>query len=471
MKNIFLTLIIIVSLFSCSKKFEDMNKNKKSPEKVNGVTLFTNAQRNLADQLSSTNVNTNVWKLFAQYWTETTYNDEANYDIQNRSIPDNAWRTLYRDVLMDLKEAKNIITTEEYTLASDKAAKQNRLLIADILSVYTYNRLVDMFGDIPYSESLDIDNPQPIYDNAQDIYNELLVVLEAAIVGLDATQGSYDNADMFYNGDVEKWIKFANSLKLKMGLHLIDVNPAKSKTLIEAAAENVFTSSDDNATFAYLSATPNTNPLYLDLVASGRHDFVATNTMIDILVPLNDPRIDDFYSLNGHETYKGGPYGDNNAYDDWTVIGKKLEDPTFKSVILDYTEVMFYLAEAASNGFSVGATAEEYYVNGITSSILYWGGTEAEVNAYLTQTDVAYSKEKIGTQEWIAFFNRGFLGWTTWRRLATPVLNKPVVSGNEVPVRFTYPIGEQTLNNANYTSAASAIGGDNLYTKLFWDKY
>ena len=98
-KILFILLVFVVA--SCSKDFEEMNTNTKSPVAVSGEALFTNAQKNLADQLASINVNTNIWKLWARYITETQYVDEANYDIISRTQADNAFRTYYRDVLRD----------------------------------------------------------------------------------------------------------------------------------------------------------------------------------------------------------------------------------------------------------------------------------------------------------------------------------------------------------------------------------
>ena len=95
----------------------------------------------------------------------------------------------------------------------------------------------------------------------------------------------------------------------------------------------------------------------------------------------------------------------------------------------------------------------------------------------MAQPSVAYAtaagnwKQKIGTQSWIALYNRGHEAWTTWRRLDYPVLTPPTDANSAVPLRYTYPVQEQNLNTANYTAAAAAIGGDIVETKLFWDKF
>lgn len=486
MRYIYLILIVLVAV-SCSKDLEDLNKDTKSPNEVPGETLFSNAQKELSDQVASINVNLNIFKLIAQYATETTYTDEANYDVVNRTIPDNAWRILYKDVLRDLKESKEVLeaTREELVLDADKAVLDNKIAIIEIHEAYTYNRLVDLFGDIPYEEALDINNILPKYDDAETIYGKLFDKIDAAYAMMDDTYGSFGSADIIYGGDVAMWKKFAMSLKLKMGIHLADYDNATAQSMIEDAVSNgVFTSTSDDAKFTYLGATPNTNPLYVDLVASGRHDFVAANTMVDILKDLNDPRLSLYYTTidtGAGPEYIGGQYGYNSPYDNHSHLSPVFEEPSFPCTIFSFSEVCFYLAEAAERGYSVSGIAADFYTDGITASIVDdWGGVAGDATTYLAQPDINYAtataatswQEVIGTQGWIASFNRGFIGWTFWRRLDYPAMNTPENPRTEdgsVPVRFIYPINEQTLNGDNYDAAAAAIGGDKLITKLFWD--
>ena len=104
-----------------------------------------------------------------------------------------------------------------------------------------------------------------------------------------------------------------------------------------------------------------------------------------------------------------------------------------------------------------------------------WGVAGAEITTYLGRPDVDYNtasgtwQEKLGLQYWLAMYNRGFEGWTLWRQLGAPLLNVAADSQNPVPIRYTYPVEEQTLNGTNYTAAATAIGGDTQQTNIFWD--
>ena len=475
MKKI-ITILSIFILFSSCEKLEDLNENTKDPANVSGESLFTGAQKNLLDQMVNTNVNFNVFRLFAQYWTETTYTDESNYDLFTRTIPDNHWSVLYRDVLKDFDESGKIITTTVYPVTESPLVKQNKLAIVEVMTVYTYSILVETFGNVPYNEALNVDILLPEYDDGLTVYKDLLDRLNVAIAQLDPSEGSFGLADNLYQGDVAAWIKFANSLKLRMGMLLSDVDETAAEAAIVAAAPHVFTSNSDNAALVYSGASPNTNPLYADLVASGRHDFVPTSRIIDVMNDLEDPRRPFYFTLY-EGAYVGGEYGMENDFTTYSHIADRIQEPIFEGTILDYSEVEFLLAEAVERGFAVGGTAEGHYNNAIEASITYWGGTEAEVSDYLANTQVAYStaegnfKEKIGTQKWLALYNRGFEAWTEWRRLDYPILVAPPDALSVVPLRYTYPIAEQTLNGANYNSASDAIGGDDVATRLFWDVF
>jgi hypothetical protein len=212
---------------------------------------------------------------------------------------------------------------------------------------------------------------------------------------------------------------------------------------------------------------------------------VVANTIVDVMNSLDDPRRDDFFSNPINGEYIGGDYGYPSSYTSYSHINESILAPDFSGFMLTYTEMLFYLAEAAERGFTVPKSAAEYYNMGITQSILNWGGTQAEADAYLAQADVAYAtapdastdgwREKIGTQSWLANYTKGLEAWTTWRRLDYPVFNLPqtLVDGSvmDIPTRIQFPVEEQTLNAASYAKAAEDIGGDDLTTKIFWDMY
>ena len=467
-------------LFSCSDDITNLNEDIKNPSTVPAEYLFSNAQKSLVDQMTSTNVNNNVFRLFVQNWTETVYTDESNYDIATRTIPDNHWNAIYRDVLKDLAESRKILESEVNSGTPQEIdVKTNKIAEIDILTAYCYSVLVDTFGDVPYTEALDIENhPNPKYDDAETIYKDLLSKLTASVNSLVIGSDSFEDADLIYGGDVAKWKMFANSLRLKLAINLDDVDHTYATAeALAAVTSGVISSSSSNAALKYLSTQPNTNPIFVDVVASGRDDFVPTSTIIDKMNALNDPRMSAFFTQVGG-IYEGGTPGDGNTFDNFSHIGTSILEPTFEALLFDYSEVEFLLAEAVERGINVGGSASSHYTNGISASLDYWNVSSSDKATYLANSSVDYAsatgnwKQKIGEQSYLALYNRGFETWTSYRRLDFPVLTAPLDAAiSEVPKRYTYPSREQTLNSSNNTAASAAIGGDEMTTKLFWDKF
>jgi len=473
-----MVILPLVLVTACVDSLDDWNIDQKRASVVPARTLFTNSLKSVTDILTTPNVNSNNYRMFVQYWATTTYLDEPRYNMTQRLYSENLWNAIYRDALSDLKESKRLVEADASLVP---AVKNNQLALIGIMEVFAWNVLINTFGDVPYSEALDPANSLPKYDDAQDIFNDLLTRLDAALALLTPGEPSFGAADLIYSGSAAKWQMFGNSLKLKMGMLIADVDAAKAETIVEAAAPNVIASSADNARFPYISAPPNNNPLSANLnpLFSSREDFVIASTIVDAMNDLDDPRRPFYFTETEPGVYEGGDYGFSNTYADFSHVSAKIIEPTFEALLIDYSEVEFLLAEAVERGFDVGGTAEEHYNNAIEASILYWGGTEDEADDYLAQPEVAYAtaagdyKEKIGTQKWIALYNRGWDAWVEWRRLDAPTLLPP--SGpsipNElfIPVRMIFPVREQTVNTDQWETAAAKYASDSPNSKLFWD--
>ena len=489
MKNKFLILIPIFSLFvtSCSDDITGLNTDTKRPTTTEANFLFTSAEHAMMDQVTSTNVNFNVFRLFAQQWTEVQYPQESQYDLTGRTIPDRHWTVYYRDVLRDYKEAKDILLAQKATFTGTPAQAKiidNKIAIIDILTAYSYSILVDTFGDVPYTEALDIIKfPQPKYDDAQTIYKDLILKLKNASTALDASAGSFGGADLVYGGNAAKWKKFANTLRLRLAINIDDVDHTYATAqALSAVADGVIMSSADSAYLKYAAVQPNTNPLYVDLVASNRDDFLPADTFVNKLNALSDPRRSKYFTEfpAGSGLYKGGKYGELNTYNSFSHLTPTIKEPTYPGVLLTYSEVEFLLAEAVERGIAVGGTAQSHYNAAVTASLQDWGVESTDIATYLARTDVNYTtatgtwQRKLGEQSWIALYNRGFEAWTSYRRLDFPVLNVPPVTyGNitEVPKRYTYPGAEETINETNLNAAVSKLGGNTVIKRIFWDKF
>ncbi|NMH29597.1 SusD/RagB family nutrient-binding outer membrane lipoprotein [Flavobacterium silvaticum] len=484
MKKILYSAFAASLLFASCEFNEGDNDNQDAFYEVPPETLLTNAEKQLADIVSTPSVNLNPMRYFDHYWAQTTYNTESRFSFASRLVTDNFWNELFRDVLGNLQSSKEYIETQEAPDEIDPAAweiqRTNKLAIIDILQVYAFQVLVDTYGDIPYTEALNPQDKLPAYDNDSDIYPQLIERLNADIAAFDDSQPSFATGEYIYEGDIASWIKFANSLKLKLGLNLSDVNPALAQSTIESAVTGgVIQANSENAAFRYPASAPNYSALYNELVASGRIDFVADGVFLTALEEKEDPRLNVYFAPNGDGDFVGGVLGAlNTPTSEFAQIGDVLKEPDLPAQLIEATEISFYLAEAAARGFSVGNSDEFYYNQAITQSFEFWGVSGADT--YLARTDVAYAtadgdfKQKIGMQMWYAFFNRPSEAWNSYRRLDYPQLEAPsnasTAADGEIPKRLYYPINEQTVNTDNYQAAVEAIGGiDRMRIHVFWD--
>jgi hypothetical protein len=485
---------------------EKYNIDPKSPTTALASGFIANAERTLVRTLVSTNVNLNPFRFYVQYWAATDYPNESRYDLNTRSIPTGFWTALYRDCLRDLREAKANIPSD-ITIPAE--SKDNALAVTEVLEIYTWATLVETFGNVPYTQALDYTTARPAYDDQAKIYADLIARLDVAINKFNPAAGTglftaTANADLIntpasaslaaQTASTALWIKFANSLKLRMALIIADVDATKAATMAVATNNKVLASNADVIDLTFNGTFPNTNPLYEDLVRSARTDFAGTSFFINRLkgtagpvTGVVDPRLNDYFNpvtstTQPAGTYAGGTYGSGNSKTLTSLPGTKLRGQTLPGVLMSYAQVEFMLAEAVERGFAVGGTAESHYNAAVTASITepQWGGTTAEAAAYLANPTVAYAtaggpgatyKQKIGYQKWVALYNQPVEAWTEWRRLDYPVLTAPNTAISGIPVRLLYPVVEQNINGANYAQAASAIGGDKVETKLFWDKF
>lgn len=485
-----IALVLILGVTQC--KMPD-NINPKAPTEVPVSTLFTNAEVALFIQVDECNVNINTTKLISQYYQETTYFDESRYLFQDRQIPDGYVTEFYRDALMDFQRAKEILSEND---GGDAEGRDKKVAVIDILMAYGFLTCLDGFGNLPYSEALQMgEDPLPAYDDAHSVYQSEIDNLISALDVLKGNGNVWGVADVMYGGDEELWKKFGASFLLRCGMRLADVDAEYSKKAVNAAvAAGVFTSQDEAGFMHWNGIVPYVNSIYDAFVVDGRKDFLPTNTIIDIMdnsekanvkLGVVDPRIDDYFTKvdtagNGNAEdmiYIGAIAGFDGAqtYQLFSHFQDFWFEPTFPAMIIDYVEVEFLLAEAAQRGgYNVAGTAKEHYDKAVTASIVYWGNTEEDAATYLAAPAVAYNaaewKNSIGTQKWIALFNRGIEAWAEWRRLDHPKFNVPpgMVYG-DIPLRMPYPYNEVLQNQANYEAASAAIGGDYTYTPLFWD--
>src|SRR6185312_1719088 len=221
--------VAFLTLFSCTKNMEKLNVNPKVATTVQGEMLFSNAEKAFADVMTTPNVNTGIFELISQYWAETTYPQESQYQLGERNIPLNWWNAIYTGVIENLQQSIILMRqqqTDPTLLPSEKTAYVNKIAIAKVMRADAFSVLVNTFGDIPYTEALQgRKNTTPKYDNQKDVYYAVLDTIDASITEMDQTGESFGSADLIYQGDVTEWYKFSNSLKMKLAMNLADVDP------------------------------------------------------------------------------------------------------------------------------------------------------------------------------------------------------------------------------------------------------
>ena len=441
----------------------------KNATEAPAENFFNYAIKNMSDLQSGINygANGNPWnttRILVQQISSVTYNEGSTY------YSNFTWNNVYMDVLINLDQSAKVIGE---TPPTDPIVASNQLAIIEIMKVYTFAKLVESFGDIPYSQALDYNNISPSYDKDEEIYADLIARLTSTLATLDVSQGSWTQ-DLLYDGDVAAWKKFGASLLLQMGIRIADVDATLANQAVTTALPDIFASNADVAQVDHLESQPNTTELWTDLAVGNRRDFVGCEPFVDLMNALDDPRRTVFFQdVDG--AYVGSPSGLVVPYVNYSKFGTLFYQPNTSVIFLDYSTVEFLLAEAAERGMAGVSDAPGHYTNAIRASFEYYGLADS-ADAYLANPAVDYAsapgtwQEKIGMQKWVALFNQGLEAWTEYRRLDYPQLIAPAQSYvPTVPVRLTYPISEQTLNKPNYESAAASIGGDLLTTKLFWD--
>jgi hypothetical protein len=465
----------VVLLAGCGDSLEKVNENPNEAINAQPEYLLANSIKSNADLILGSDASMETTTLFVQHWAKIQYTDVDKYTVSISNVQ-NVWTNLYSQGLTDFSTIIKI---------GEETGNVNYQAVGLILKSWSFQLLTDLYGDIPYTQAVKINETlTPKYDAQKDVYLGLLSDLKRAS-DLINTGGSPISGDLVYNGNLTKWKKFANSLRLRIALRIADKDPQTAKTVIAELAANksvLIASNDEIAQLVYLSS-PNQNPVSRD--RETRDDYRVSKSVIDKLQELKDPRLAIYANKTADATPTGyigvtnGLPADSAAklgFTKTSKLGDYFTAPSSPAVFLAYSEVLFNLAEAAQRGF-IPDNAADLYEAAVTASLQQFKVGTADITAYLAQPAVAYNpanhKKSIGDQKWLALFSQGLEAYTEWRRLDFPQL-KPAyagVLGGKFPLRLTYPTGEQALNGANYKAAVASQGEDRLTTKLWFDAF
>ncbi len=506
--NIVLAAAVTPFLCCCTDNFEEYNTNPYEPHSLNPPMLFAtmittgiNVQQNdnqMIDQM--------VAGPFSGYLTMANSWGGSNFNTFNQT---ESWNQIPFNTPFE-KFYSNYFKLETAT-----GGKGHYWAMAKLLRVNTMLRVTDCYGPIPYSQVAN-GKTAVAYDSQEDVYKHMFEDLDYVIQMLgefvDEVGGlkPLEGYDPVYNGDYNKWMRFANSLKLRLAVRISNVSPELARTKAEEAVKSTRGLIDTNDNNAYVGVGAEPNPLWL--VASIWGEIRINATIASYMKGYSDPRSAVYFTtskLGGDSPYMGmrsGLEGVKPA----TYSGYSMPNYEQKDDMLMFcaAETAFLRAEGALRGWDMGGSARDFYEQGVKLSFdqrKVSGADEYLANAVAvpepfvdpvnpakcnytpkTKITIAWNEgasteeklERIITQKWIANFPLGFEGWADYRRTGYPEvfpsvsnLSNGVIDTNRQLRRLPFPLSEKQGNSANVSAAVSMLGGpDTGATDLWWAK-
>lgn len=508
-------LVCAVLLFSggCDQDFIEVNTNPYAVTAVDLEILFAGAQRSHLGTWTAEHVI--VQQFVVPYNEGATTGFSFHVDVDG--VSNSKWNASYTGPVRNLVHALNSL--------GEDTERVNLLSMIRIWKAQVFMGLVDAYGDVPYfdaGKAVSDADFEPVYDDDEVIYTDLLNELREAVAALDPG-ADYVSADLFYGANaevptatsaeqVEKWRKLGNSLLLRLGMRYSKVNPSLAQSIVaEAFAGGVMTSNADNAFVKYDGST------YVQTENNGLRNFsqyhYATEPFVNQLKSTNDPRgpfIVAAFSNPGAlandpnpDTNLANQYGVPIGVDNYGVLDSlrgargtgldysqmnvnSVASPAAPDFYVTYAQTSLLLAEAAQRGWVAGSAAT-YYENGIRANMevyeLYPPATpisDGAINDYLAHPAVDFSEATtneeafalINTQYWVVNIRNGAEAFANFRRSGYPALTPNPTNplpGSGFIRRLLYPDREAAANTDNFLAASAAMGGDNFGSRVFWD--
>ena len=454
---------------SCRQEL-DINVDPNNPSQATLPGLLSGSQVGLAFALGGegTRMPASIVQHYAGHRAQPL--DYAQYRITS-SATDGTWTALY-NALMDIKELEN---------KAAASGNQAYLGVSKILQAHAFSVITDLFGDIPFSEALQgRANITPAYDRQEDIYPALIIMIDDGVTALRAGTETI-KGDIVYRGDVTKWEKFANSLKLRLLNHLSSRQPNAAANFLATNPSLIDTSADD-AKVAFGSVASNANPIHQFDVISGRKDQAVASTIVDKMKALSDPRVSLYFkpiAENDHglrgQYFGNAPGNDvgDTGESRYSRVGSAYASVKSPVVLMSAAEVNFIKAEVyyrASNA----ASAQAAYQAAITQDFAALGLSSSSAATYLANANVAYNGtlQRIMEQKWITMFQASYESWVDWRRTGFPVLTSAAnnATSNVIPRNLPYPEVEINSNRANLVAGPGIpIPYTGLSNRVWWD--
>jgi len=502
---------------SCTKNYGHINTDRNTIATIGAAELpflFARAEKEATPSIWNYQIAQNLFAdQYAQYFACTATYFPSDRLVIRMDWVGAAFNPIYTDVVPQLQSIFE---------AADKASPEYAL--ANVLWVLVFHRVTDYWGPIPYFQAGVPANSVP-YDPQDKIYDDFFKRLASAITVLKANQSAkpYGDFDIMYAGDVVKWLKFANTLRLRLALRISKVDPARAKTEAEAAvADGVLTTSPGEDAYVQRSLTGDDNNGLS--IMSDWNEFRMSASMESVLKGYADPRMPVYFLPAVRTgTYEGERNGltatqltqsvnlhdaNSHAGPRWASTGYPGGTPGYLSTpqnVMAVAEAYFLRAEGALLGWNMGGTAQTLYEQGITNSMKQWGIADAAaITAYINSTatpiapndflnsppvatipvkwvagNVATENQQIATQKWLAMYPDGMEAWADYRRSRYlklyPVANSdnPDITNTTTQWirRIPFLLSEKQNNGAEVDKAVGLLGGpDKVTTPLWWDK-
>lgn len=519
MRKIGLIILCGLGLFSssCEKDFDKINTNPNRPEKALSYALFNGSDKLL---LSNTRVYTTSGQMirsWMQYTAQTTYTTESRFLYRDNS-GNYLWRYPYKAAgnYKDIIELNTDPATKEET--SNYGSNENQIAAARIMMAFTFNLLVETFGDIPYYSWGSRNNPRfqalqmdkyisPAYATQKEIYMDLLKELKEAVAQIDESQPYvFTQGDKIF-GTPQKMKRFANSLRLRIAIRVHNVADSElsseANRVINELKDGTQVMQDNRDTVERPFDNDNTNPspVYRNYFVNNRTDYAPANSFVALLKGQRgnfgvDPRLQKYFAIKGLTKYQardgayqesdditkyvGMPYGMEESMADYqfnsgrdvSFFGKRILKADYAEVYMEYAEVCFLLSEA--NGWD-----PDWYKKGVRASMEKWGVDATKITNFVNALPAA-NQENVMTQKYIALYMNPNEAWAEYRRTGYPQtlirvgetvpLNKVTTSGEttytftstvagltDVPARLYYPTTYKLINFNNYKDALESM--------------
>ena len=475
----FSIVVLALVMSSCGQDLADININPNSSPTARPQEVLTSGIGYYGIALDAYFNEANA--LYTQYWAGgpgVAILDHERYFFEPGDF-NTEWNFTFLQSLSDL----------DYVIKNGNGPQSG---VAQILTAYIYQTVVDQYGDIPYSEANrgaieDGAILTPKYDDAKTIYADLLVKLDAGIAKL-GTAGTVGPEDLIYDGDLDKWVKFANSVKLKVLMRQSIVDPSVAGAVRALVAQgNFIESSAEMAAVPFSGETGNLNPSYARRESGIGMFYVASSSFTDLMTSLNDPRLSKLFKVSKNKgTVVGllqGGVADlvSPTKDDYSFPNTISYDIKNSVILMSPWEVMFLRAEADMR-FGTADDDVDMLNKAVTAHFAYVGASGAA--AYLS-TEVGYSPSKtvteksriIGIQKWIAMCGlQETEGYIEAKRFDTAedrifsdagkgIYSSPprtVIGANNYPNARLYPQSELSFN-------PNSPKGRKVTDKVFWD--